>query len=219
VSGKASGLRRDSALVCGAGSASALALAAAILLLCAGPSAAANADTAANADMVPEFSHTCVASKSIKALKDALAKNGWKAFPSLAASHLEREIKAVTPMLDAQGLSSDYVIYGRDARGKHLELALSETRKPVSGNRKLVGCSMYDFDATSPIDSATVSAFAPTTVGQKATTGDIQVEKWDNVFGEGSGMRAVFVPPASPMGAQLGFTGMMLGTHFLDATN
>ena len=29
-------------------------------------------------------------------------------------------------------------------------------------------------------------------------------------------MRAVFVPASSPMGVQLGFTGMMLGTHFLD---
>jgi hypothetical protein len=192
---------------------SALALAIAIFLLRAGPSAGANAD------MVPEFGHTCIASKSIKDLKDALAKDGWKVFPSLAESHLEREISTVTPMLEAQGLSSDYIIYGRDARGKHLELALSETRKPVSGDRRLVGCSMYDFDATSPIDSATVSAFAPTIVGQKSMIGDVQVEKWDNVFGEGSGMRAVFVPAASAMGAQLGFTGMMLGTHFLEATN
>jgi len=191
----------------------ALALATAMLLLRAGPSAAANAD------MVPEFSRTCVASKSIKDLKAALAKDGWKAFASLAASHLEREISAVTPMLDAQGLSSDYVIYGRDTGGKHLELALSETKKPVSGNRKLVGCSMYDFDATSPIASANVSAFASTTVGQKSTVGDVQAEKWDNVFGEGSGMRTVFVPAASPLRAQLGFTGMMLGTHFLDSSN
>jgi hypothetical protein len=64
-----------------------------------------------------------------------------------------------------------------------------------------------------------VSAFASTIVGQKSMIGDVQVEKWDNVFGEGSGMRAVFVPAASAMGAQLGFTGMMLGTHFLEATN
>jgi hypothetical protein len=31
-----------------------------------------------------------------------------------------------------------------------------------------------------------------------------------------SGMRAVFVPANSPVRAQLGFSGMMLGTHFLD---
>src|SRR4051812_9215676 len=100
----------------------AFALLAALLLLRATPS------TAANADMVPEFARTCVASKSIKSLKVVLAKNGWKPFASLAASHLELEIKAVTPMLNAQGLSSDYTIYGRDAKGKHLELALSETK-------------------------------------------------------------------------------------------
>jgi hypothetical protein len=31
-----------------------------------------------------------------------------------------------------------------------------------------------------------------------------------------SGMRAVFVSGSSPMAAQLGITGMTLGTHFLD---
>ena len=174
--------------------------------------------SAANADMVQEFGNTCIASKSVKDLKIALAKGGWKIFVSLSQSHLEREIDAVTPMLDAQGLSSDYIIYGRDAGGQHLELALSETKKPINGGRKLIGCSIYDFDAASPVDSATVNAFAPTIVGQKSVIGDVQVEKWNNVFGEGSGMRAVFVPAASPMSAQLGFSGMMLGTHFLDTT-
>ncbi len=191
----------------------ALALVAAALLLRAVPS------SAANADMVREFGRTCVASKSIKSLKGALAKDGWKPFASLAKSHLELEIKAVTPMLEAQGLSSDYVIYGRDVKGKHLELALSETKKPINGNRKLVGCGIYDFDATAPVDIATVSAFAAKIVGQKSQVDGVQFVKWDNAFGEGSGMRAVFVPAGSPIVSQIGFTGMMLGTHFLDAPN
>lgn len=187
-----------------------LALAAAILLLQVTPS------VAANANMVAEFGRTCIASKSIKDLKNALSRGSWKVFPSLAQTHLQREINAVTPMLDAQGLSSDYAIYGRDAGGKHFELALSETKRPVSGDRRLVGCSMYDFGATSPIDSAAISAFAPKIAGQKSSLGDSQIEKWDNAFGDGTGMRAVFIPASSPMGPQLGFTGMMLGTHFLD---
>ena len=191
----------------------ALALVAVALLLRAVPS------FAANADMVPEFARTCVASKSIKSLKGVLAKDGWKPFASLAESHLELEIKAVTPMLEAQGLSSDYVIYGRDAKGKHLELALSETKKPINGNRKLVGCSIYDFGATSPVNITTVGAFAPKIVGQKSQAGDVQIVKWDSAFGEGSGMRAVFVPAGSPLISQIGFTGMMLGTHFLDTPN
>jgi hypothetical protein len=166
--------------------------------------------------MVSEFGSTCVASTSFEGLKGALAKNGWKAFPSVAQSHLEREIAAVTPVLEAQGLASDYVIYGHDAGGRHLELALSVTRKPLARDRKLVGCSMYDFDANSALPSGTLNPFAAGVESQKSTMGDVQVEKWNNVFGEGSGMRAVFVPAASPVGDQLGFTGMMLGTHFLD---
>jgi hypothetical protein len=166
--------------------------------------------------MVSNFRRTCVAAKSLKDLKATLSTNGWKAYASLAKSRLEREIDAVTPMLAAQGLSSNYTIYGRDVGGQHFELALSETKKPIKDGRKLIGCSMYDFDAARPIDMATISSFAPSVVGQKTMIGDTQVEKWDNAFGDGSGMRAVFVPRASPMGAQLGFTGMMLGTHFLD---
>jgi len=171
----------------------------------------------ADANMVSEFNRTCVASKSMNGLKDALSIGGWKAFASLAESHLEREIAAVTPMLEAQGLASDYVIYWRDSAGRRLELALSETKKAVSGDRKLVGCSIYDFGAKSPIDSTTLSVLSSTVVGKKGTIGDVQVEKWDGVFGEGSEMRAVFVPASSAIRAQLGFSGMMLGTHFLDA--
>lgn len=176
----------------------------------------ANRSVAANADMIREFRHVCVASRSLKELKAALAKDGWKAFASLAQTHLEREIKAVTPILKAQGLSSYYTIYGWDAGRRHLELAVSETKKPVSGDHRLIGCSIYNFTTTTPVDSATLNRFAPTTLGKRSMIGDVQFEKWDNAFGEGSGMRAVFVPVTSPISAQLGFTGMMLGTHFLD---
>lgn len=181
-----------------------------VLLLYSAPS------DAANADMVSEFSKTCVAAKSQEDLKSALGIAGWKAFATLSQSHLEREIAAVTPMLEAQGLASDYTIYGWDGGSRHLELALSVTKNPIKDGRKLVGCSMYDFAANTSIDSAIVSVFAPTITGQKSTLADVQIEKWDGAFGEGSGMRAVFVPPASPMKAQLGFAGMMLGTHFFD---
>jgi hypothetical protein len=172
---------------------------------------------AASASMVAEFHQTCVVSRSATDLKAALAKNGWKAFTSLAQSHLEREIELVTPMLDAQGLSSNYTIYGRDIGGKHFELAFSETKKPLKDDRDLIGCSIYDFDATAPIDTSVLNAFAPSAIGQRKMLGDAQFESWTNPFGEGSGMRAVFVPSTSPAKAQLGFSGMMLGTHFLNA--
>jgi hypothetical protein len=186
------------------------AFAIAILLIHSGSS------WAAEVKMVSNFHQTCVAARSLKDLKAILAKDGWKAFASLAESHLEREINLVTPMLEAQGLSSDYTIYGHDAGGRHFELALSETKKPLKDGRKLIGCSLYDFTAVTPIDPAAINSFAPAAIGQKNVMGDAWIEKWDNPFGEGSGMRAVFIPPNSPVGAQLGFTGMMLGTHFLD---
>jgi hypothetical protein len=122
-------------------------------------------------------------------------------------------------MLEAQGLASDYTIYSLNDGGRHFELALSETKAPVSGGRKLIGCSIYDFEAVQPVDSAIINAFAPNIVGHRSALQDVQVEKWDNPFGQGSGMRTVFVPSASPMKPQIGFGGMMLGTHFLDGTD
>jgi hypothetical protein len=172
-----------------------------------------------NPTMVSEFGKACVASRTKAALTSALSTDGWKAYATIAESHLEHEIAAVTPMLEAQGLASDYTIYSLDGRGRHLELALSETKKPVSGNRKLIGCSIYDFEAVQPVDSPTIDAFAPNIVGQKGMLQDVQVEKWDSPFGQGSGMRAVFVPSLSPMKSLIGFGGMMLGTHFLDGTD
>ena len=172
---------------------------------------------AANLDMPSAFGQTCVASASSGDLKALLKKEGWNAFATLAQSHLEREIATVTPMLEAQGLASDYTIYHRDAGGRHLELAYSETKKPIPEKRKLIGCGIYDFDAAVPINRATLNAFAPTIVAQKSTIGDVQVTTWNNAFGDGSGMRAVFVPATSSARGQLGFTGMMLGTYFLSS--
>lgn len=171
---------------------------------------------AANPIIVSEFERTCVASRTRAALESALSIEGWKVYPKVAESHLAREIELVSPMLEAQGLASDYIIYSFDSESSHFELALSETRKPVSGQHKLIGCSLYDFEAIVPVDSAAIGAFSPKIAGQRSKFQDVQVEKWDNPFGQGSGMRAVFVPVTSPMKAQLGFSGMMLGTHFLD---
>jgi len=171
----------------------------------------------ANPVMISEFAKTCAASRSKQALISALAADGWKAIPALAQSHLEHELTMVAPMLEAQGLASDYTVYGLDTGGMHFELAVSETKKPIAGGRRLIGCSLYDFDATAPIDGASLEALAPATVGQRTAMGDVQIEKWDAPFGAGSGMRAVYVPAASPAKAQIGFSGMMVGTHFLDA--
>ena len=177
----------------------------------------ASSTAAANPVMIAEFAKTCAVARSMQMLISALAADGWKAFPSLAQSHLEQELTMVAPMLEAQGLASDYTVYSLDTGGRHFELAASETKKPIAGGRKLIGCSLYDLDATAPIDGASLDALAPATVGQKSAMGDIQIEKWDAPFGAGSGMRAVYVPVGSPAKAEIGFTGMMLGTHFLDA--
>src|SRR3954447_23862220 len=90
---------------------------------------------AANPDMTAEFGQTCVASKSIKHLKAALTTRGWRLLPTLSQSHLEREIAAVAPVLEAQGLSSNYTVYRLDTVTQHLELAVSETIKPIKGAR------------------------------------------------------------------------------------
>ena len=92
----------------------------------------ASSSAPANPVMISEFAKTCAVSRSKQTLVSALVANGWKAFPTLAQSHLEHELTMVAPMLAAQGLTSDYTVYGLDAGGKHFELAVSETRKRIS---------------------------------------------------------------------------------------
>jgi hypothetical protein len=170
-------------------------------------------------DLLTEFSRTCVPSLSLAALSKSLAAEGWKSVPN-SDGRIAGVIAAVGPMLDAQGLSSDYTTYALDREGRHFELAVSETKKPVADGHKLIGCSVYDFAAVSPVDPKAVEALAKGVTGEQSSLGDVRVEKWNNIHGAGSGMRAVFVPPNSQIKSQLGFTGMMLGTHFLDgATN
>jgi hypothetical protein len=166
-------------------------------------------------DLLTEFSQTCVPSHSLAELNQSLAKDGWKAIPN-AQGKIAGVIAAVEPMLDAQGLSSNYVIYSLNSGDKNFELAVSETKKPIANGRKLIGCSIYDFSATMPIDRQRVEALAKGIAGQQSAMGDVNIEKWNNLHGPGSGMRAVFVPPNSQVKSALGFTGMMLGTHFLD---
>lgn len=178
--------------------------------------ASATQAIAVKQDMTSEFGQTCVASKSIEELRAALRARGWKLLPSLAQSHLAREIAAVGPMLEAQGLTSNYTVYSFDDGTEQFELAVSETVKPIKGARKLVGCSLYDFHALVSIDMGPIRAFAPAVPGERSVLGDVQAEIWKGAFGERSDMRAVFVPPDSPMKDSLGFTGMMLGTVRLD---
>lgn len=191
--------------------ASELVIAIAVLLAPAAPAIAASQAITA------EFGQICVRSKSSRDLKAGRTTRGWRLLPTLTQSNLERVIATVTPMLEAQGLTSNYTVYSLDSASRHLELAISETVKPVIGARKLIGCSIYDFGAVAPIDSATVQDFAPSSVGKRSFLGDVQVEKWTGAFGTDSDMRSVFVPQASPVKDQLGFTGVMLGASFLDA--
>jgi hypothetical protein len=166
-------------------------------------------------NFLAEFDRTCVTARSLADLKQSLAKDGWKAIPN-SKGEIGGVIAAVEPILDAQGLSSEYQTYAMDSGDRHFELAVSETKKPVADGRKLIGCSLYDFSAVAPVDSQQIEAFASGATGQKSSMGDVSVEKWSNLHGAGSGMRAVFVPPNSQVKSALGFTGMMLGTHFLD---
>lgn len=170
----------------------------------------------AQADMVSEFQNTCFLATSKRALAMALTDRGWKAFATLSESRLEREIAAVSPMLEAQGHASDFTIFHREVGGRRFELTLSETRKPVKEGRNLIGCGIYDFEAKAAVDAKVLDALVPNVVGQTRALGDVEIKTWQRPFGGDSEMRAVYVPSTSPVGPQLGFSGMMLGTSFID---
>jgi hypothetical protein len=171
----------------------------------------------AQSAMLTAFKGACMKQQTYAELTEAVTKQGWKLYQNSSDSPMAHEFELVAPMLEQQGLASDvsFFSYNGDV---HFELAVTLTRKPISGEKKLVGCSMYNFDAVAPIENPALETVAGSNSGVRTTAGDVQVEKWDGFLGPNSGMRAVFVPKNSPYGAQLGFTGMMLGTHFLEGS-
>ena len=167
--------------------------------------------------MLTAFKEVCVKQQTFDELTEAAVHRGWKPYQNSSDSPLAHEFELVAPMLEQQGLASEVSFFSFNG-DVHFELAVTLTRKPTSGGQKLIGCSMYDLDAVTPIDSSALEGVAGSKGGARTTAGDIQAEKWDGFLGPNSGMRAVFVPKDSPYGAQLGFTGMMLGTHFLEGS-
>ena len=165
---------------------------AAIALLAAATSLPPSGD-----DQLSAFKQTCAVATSYTGLISTLTSDGWTAYPSPEKSHLAKELAAVEPMLDAQGLSSDYTVYAHDANGRHLELAVSKTRKPLANGRRLIGCSLYDFAASEPIPADDLEPLANKAKGQASLAADVQIETWKNINGPGTDMRAVFVPPSS----------------------
>ena len=179
--------------------------------------AAATVPVDAQSAMLSAFKDVCVKQQTLEELTDRAAQRGWKPYQNGSDSPLAHEFELVAPMLEQQGLASD-VSFFKSGGDVHFELVVTLTRKPISGGQKLIGCSMYNLDALTPIDNSALEAVAGPKGGIRSTAGDIQVEKWDGILGPNSGMRAVFVPKDSPYGAQLGFTGMMLGIHFLEGS-
>ena len=169
-----------------------------------------------SAEIVSEFTRVCVAPKSLREINDALVQDEWVAFIPVPESTLARIIDAVRPMLKAQGIASNYKSYARQIGPRHVELAVSETSNAITSGRKLIGCNMYDFAGRVAIDPKELAA-ATNGISEKSSEyAGMKIMEWKNPFGPGSGMRAVFMPQQSEFAKQAGFTGMMLGTHFLD---
>ena len=85
---------------------------------------------------------------------------------------------------------------------------------PAAADRKtrLLGCHLYDFAATAPIDPALVSArFGEAPAETVDQPGVIEAEVWtlDGMEGVGD-LSLTFIPEGSPAAAVTGFTGVTL---------
>jgi hypothetical protein len=182
---------------------------AALLLATASPTPAANAAISA-------FQETCLPSRSLSELTDSLTNTGWKEFSSPSDSRLAVPMMQFKRAMDAQSLSPEVKLYGHDQDGVHLEILVAKRPPGPTERAPDIGCRLYDFAATTPIPIEQLNALAGGAQGQIGSLAGGQTGTWYRVLGTTTTMRTTFVPSSSEVGAQLGFSGMILGTNFPD---
>lgn len=142
---------------------------------------------------------------------------GWKpvaddADPDLA-SMLAISRKAMKEA-DEEGYASTMAVYGQKFGGLDLYLVTNEVNAPKDAEWRIdfLGCSVYDFSATAPMNADIVSQrfdeFPAEVIDQPGTiVGQTwNVEKIDGVWS----VQNAFVPPGSAGASSAGFSGVAI---------
>jgi hypothetical protein len=175
------------------------------------------APSAYDVEFVSQFSDACVAARtSFADNKAAAAAAGWVEAPPEANPELGAIIgfsNQAAADVKANNGSFDFAVFSKPVEGVAHYLILSDALIGYGARREnILGCYLYNFDATAAADPEAVSALIGATPDQNQVDQDVSSWQWSQPA-KFAGVRDVyltFVPDTSQYKTQYGFSGLVL---------
>jgi hypothetical protein len=190
-----------------------------MLAVLAGPALALEPPVGADQAFVDAFAAACVPGRlSYEATRDTALAEGWAVVertdhPELASVMQKAdEMLAADPEFDSE---TEVVLLARDVNGTRHHLSVSRLTFIVEEGDDpwvMVGCHLYNFDATTPVDPAPVTAL----IGNPISRSHDQDGLIGHVWGPPCPMPRTgdtylsFVAEGSPTSQLVGFAGVSL---------
>ena len=166
--------------------------------------------------IVSAFDRACVVPTTHANVEAAVLAEGWQAFTPEPKSMLADLLVKSREMMREINSDAPFKSFWRQIEGRRVHLVVHGLAVPSAGMRVMVGCNLYDFDATkAPADEALTSlghGVAP----KRREQGPFKMLTWEGTRGPHSTMRAAYIPAIPEARAQLGFTGTALSTSFFE---
>ncbi len=196
----------------------AMAVASVVLASCAVPVLAVETSEAGQA-FVDAFAEACVPGRlSYEATRDAAVAAGWTLVGRDSHPELASTMSRMDEVMIGEGEGrpeAEVTLYGKELFGKRLHLTVARLESVISQDQPpfvQVGCNLYDFDATGPVDAALVTAMLDTPIADSIDRDGIIGHVW----GPACSMPRTFdtylsyVAPGTPASEAVGFSGVTL---------
>lgn len=188
-----------------------------LVALGAADMAALAAPSAYDTALVRQFAEVCLKDRtSLEGAKSAAVADGW----STAEADADPELAALIGFSNAAANDVkmnngefDFAIYGKptDSGQRYLVLSSALTT-PGNSRQNIVGCYLYDFDATTAPDPAAVDALLGAAPTAQQVDAEISSWQWNQPTSLPGALDVylTYVPEGSQYQAQHGFAGLVL---------
>ena len=181
---------------------------AAALLFAAPAQSAAPAEAPVERQLLDAFKTACSRTGEVAAMKADAAASGWKEMAEESEPRVARLVKLGRDSVEADAKVSG-ATFRRALGGRDIFLIVSryEDRDGIWG----VGCRLYDFEATRPIEAKLLERWMgkPPTAVQKPVPGFTK-HLWEPGWRDGITLEINHVPRNHPVGKTYGLSGNIL---------
>jgi hypothetical protein len=197
----------------------------AVVALCATTMPALAAPSAYDTALVGQFAGVCLKDRmSFDGAKSAAEADGWATAAADANSELAALIgfsNAAANDIKMNNGEFDFAIYGKAVDGAVRYLVISNAMTtPGQSQQSIVGCYLYDFDATVSPDPAAVSTLLGAEPTAQQVDADISSWQWNAPVTLPGTLDVYlnYVPEGSQYQTQYGFSGLVLLVNSATAT-